>query len=443
MTPTRQMGSASTTPVPVIAGETFAGKYIIERLIGRGGMGFVLAAHHPQLRQTVAIKLLHGPMAARPDTAARFVREARAAARLRNQHIARVMDAGTDEQGRQYMVMEYLSGDNLRALYGLHRLAPVTAAVGYVAQACEALAEAHAAGIVHRDLKPENLFLTKATDGSPLIKVLDFGISKVLPLGPSTSSDSDIVTNNQEILGSPAYMSPEQLCTPASVDARTDIWSLGVILYELLTGRRPFDRPGFAELMADVVTLSPASPRDLNWEIPAELAAVVLRCLSRKPQDRFQHIGELAAALSPWAPRWAGESVESATRVWELSSARATPVVAMPIAVAPRSETARVRRTLFRRACFVTAAFAVGAFGLFMVVSARADTSDSHLAAMPPFAVTAARAQARPAAESDPAIAPDTRPTVRRRAGKPGAHGHAAKSTVRRFVSVDLLKNRR
>jgi serine/threonine-protein kinase len=439
----------------VITGETFAGKYIIERVIGRGGMGFVLAAHHPQLHQTVAVKLLHGPMAARPDTAARFVREARAAARLRNQHVARVMDAGTDENGRQYMVMEYLSGDNLRALYRRQGLVPVTATVGYVAQVCEALAEAHAAGIVHRDLKPENLFLTKAADGAPLIKVLDFGISKVLLPDPSATPAGDIVTNNQEILGSPAYMSPEQLCTPAAVDARTDIWALGVILYELLTGQRPFARLGFAELLADIVTFTPPPPRELSREIPAELSAVVMRCLSRKPQDRFQHIGELAAALAPWAPLWALESVESATRIWELSSARATPVVAMAIADdAPPSPAPsappRVRRTTFRKGFVAAAAVAVCALAAFVVVSARADNGHAEVAVSSPVAVTAAFDRAQPAAELASVVARESRPTVRRRADKPTgradkptAHGRAVKATVRRVAGVDLLKDRR
>ena len=437
------METGSTTPVPVIAGEMFAGKYIIERVIGRGGMGFVLAAHHPQLHQTVAVKLLHGPMAARPDTAARFVREARAAARLRNQHVARVMDAGTDENGRQYMVMEYLSGDNLRALYAREGIASLAATVGYVAQACEALAEAHAAGIVHRDLKPENLFLTKAADGSPLIKVLDFGISKVLMPDPSATPAGDIVTNNQEILGSPAYMSPEQLCTPASVDARTDIWALGVILYELLTGQRPFNRPGFAELMAEVVTLTPTPPRELSREIPAELSTVVMRCLSRKPQDRFQHIGELAAALAPWAPLWARESVESATRIWELSSARATPVVAMPVAAAPPSAPPRVPRTKFRKGFVAAAAVAVCAFASFVIVSARADNGHAEVADSTPVAAPATFDRAQPVADLDAVVARESRTTVRRRADKPTAHGRSAKATVRRSVSVDPLKDRR
>jgi serine/threonine protein kinase len=435
------MGSA--TPVPVIAGETFAGKYIIERVIGRGGMGFVLAAHHPQLHQTVAIKLLHGPLAARPDTAARFVREARAAARLRNQHVARVMDAGTDENGRQYMVMEYLSGDNLRALYGRQGPPPMTATVGYLAQVCEALAEAHAAGIIHRDLKPENLFLTKAADESPLIKVLDFGISKVLMPNPSAAPAGDIVTNNQEILGSPAYMSPEQLGTPGSVDARTDIWALGVVLYELLTGQRPFARLGFAELMADIVTLTPSPPRELSRDIPAELSAVVMRCLSRKPQDRFQHVGELAAALAPWAPPWALESVESATRIWQLSSARATPVVAMAIADASPSAPPRRRRTTLKKGLLAAGAVAVCAFASFVVVSARADNGHAEVKAITPIAVTADFDPAQPAAELPVVVARESRPTARRRADKAPAHGRAGKATVRRVASVDLLKDRR
>jgi serine/threonine-protein kinase len=355
------------------------------------------------------------------------------------------MDAGSDEQGRQYMVMEYLEGDNLRALYAREGLAPLPATVGYVAQVCEALAEAHAAGIVHRDLKPENLFLTKAADGSPLIKVLDFGISKVLLPDATATPGGDIVTNNQEILGSPAYMSPEQLCTPASVDARTDIWALGVILYELLTGQRPFNRSGFAELMADVVTLTPSLPHELGREIPAELSAVVMRCLSRKPQERFQHVGELAAALAPWAPLWARESVESATRIWQLSSARATPVVAMAIAdESPSTATPpRARRTTFRKGFVAAAAVAVCAFAAFVIVSARADNGHAETAVSTPVAVPAMSDRAQPVADLDAVVARESRTTVRRRADKPTAHGRSAKATVRRSISVDPLKDRR
>ncbi|HET6280537.1 MAG TPA: serine/threonine-protein kinase [Polyangia bacterium] len=408
--------SAGQVESPVRPGETFAGKYVVERVIGTGGMGVVLAAHHPQLGQTVAIKLLISPLADKPEIAARFLREARAAARLHNQHVARVMDAGTDEAGRQYIVMEYLIGNDLRAVFRRQGFGPLKDTVGYILHACEALAEAHAAGIVHRDLKPENLFLTKGTDGSPLIKVLDFGISKNVQALPPGDPGSHVITTGQDILGSPAYMSPEQLRAPESVDARTDVWALGVILYEFVTGRRPFAPAGLADLIAEVLSLTPQPPRLLNGEVPEELSNIVMRCLAKKAENRLQNVGELAQALKPWAPRWARESPMRAARtagILPMTSARgelleSTDRGGLPMDFVPPGIPAP-QREAFRWGVTAGVAAAMIAAVIFLAVVRRGpDAPRPAPARQEAQSVPAARGRAGLPPVAPPAAAPTT-----------------------------------
>ncbi|WP_438021711.1 serine/threonine-protein kinase [Sorangium sp. So ce233] len=286
-------------------GQVIAGKYRVERVIGAGGMGVVVAAIHLQLEERVAIKLLLPAAAHSRTLAERFVREARAAVKVKSEHVARVTDVGTLESGTPYMVMEYLSGSDLADALRAGGRMPPQAAVEYVLQACEALAEAHAAGIVHRDLKPANLFLTRRADGSPCVKVLDFGISKVAPSG----SDPRI-TDTTAVMGSPLYMSPEQLKSSRDVDARTDIWSLGVILFELLAGEPPFDGATMPQLCVAIMQGVPRPLAALRADVPPGLEAVILRCLEKTPERRFRDVGELAAALAPFASGRARLSVE-------------------------------------------------------------------------------------------------------------------------------------
>jgi serine/threonine-protein kinase len=286
----------------VEVGTVLINKYRIDRVLGQGGMGVVALAYHLQLHQPVAIKFLLPDVLDKPQVVQRFLREAQASVRLKGEHVCRVIDVGTLDTGAPYMVMEYLDGMDLDAVLAQGRLHPAVA-VDFMLQACEAMAEAHALGIVHRDLKPSNFFLTRRPDGSALIKVLDFGISK------TAAQLEDNLTSTQSILGTPAYMSPEQLKASKYVDARADIWSLGIVLYELLAGRRPFSAGGFSELVLKVVMEPVPLP---EVALPPGLADIVMGCLQKEPEGHFQSVAELAAALAPYAqtPSVAASAVE-------------------------------------------------------------------------------------------------------------------------------------
>ncbi|WP_437299858.1 serine/threonine-protein kinase [Sorangium sp. So ce426] len=298
---------------PVTEGQILSGKYRVERILGQGGMGVVVAALHEQLHQRVAIKLLHP--GANDEMVERFVREARAAVRLKSEHVARVLDVGTLETGAPFMVMEYLEGSDLQET--LRRRGPLELeeAVGYVLEACEAIAEAHAAGIIHRDLKPANLFLTRAADGSGMVKVLDFGISKALADPSTAGAEPELgLTKTAMVLGSPLYMAPEQMRSARSVDARADIWSLGAILYQLLTARVPFDASSLSELILMINTEPPPPPTTFRRDLPPGLEAAILRCLERDVAKRFKSVAELAGAIVDFGPPLALASLERIER---------------------------------------------------------------------------------------------------------------------------------
>jgi len=306
--------SALPANVPAV-GEIVAGKFRVERLLGAGGMGVVVAARHTTLRQEVAIKFLtNGARIA--GAAERFVLEAQAAIRIQSEHVARVFDVGTTDAGTPYIVMELLSGADLG--HELDRVGrfSVADAVAYVLQACEAIAEAHAIGIVHRDLKPSNLFATQRPDGSTLVKVLDFGIAKATPLdgGPA-------ITASGAAIGSPQYMSPEQLRDSKKVDPRSDIWSLGVTLHELVAGEPPFRGETAGAVWAAIAADAPTRLRDARADAPAELEAVILSCLEKKPALRLPDVGALARALEPFAEGAARLSCERIIRIIERSAA--------------------------------------------------------------------------------------------------------------------------
>jgi serine/threonine protein kinase len=320
-------------------GDVLAGKYRVERVLGLGGMGMVVAARHIILNERVAMKFLLPEMLGEPEALGRFLREARSAARIKNEHVVRVSDVGELDDGVPYIVMEYLEGKDLAAVLRERGPLPIEETVDYLVQTCEAIAGAHALGIVHRDLKPSNLMLVTRSDGMPFIKVFDFGISKV-----ASKDASMAMTRTAAVLGSPLYMSPEQLTSARDVDARADIWSLGTILYELLTGSPPFmaqSLPGLAVLIAT----TPHRPMaNLRAGIPAELDAVVSNCLAKQRDERYASVAELAAALAPFASEQAAISIRSSARILGASDRpKAAPASNRPAGTGPLSTAPVVR----------------------------------------------------------------------------------------------------
>jgi len=287
-------------------GELVAGKYVVERVLGMGGMGLVLAARHVDLDERVAIKMLLPHVPPQGEPAARFIREARAAIKIRSEHVVRVLDVGRLETGAPYIVMEYLDGCDLGQLVERSGPLPIDDAIEYVTQACEAIAAAHSLGIVHRDLKPGNLFLTYGADGRPCVKVLDFGISKI---SEGVGGPAPELTTTATIMGTPAFMSPEQLRSTRDVDARADIWSMGAIVYALLTGAPPYDGESNADVSAKIIRDPPPPLRSRRADASPELEAAVMRCLEKEPDRRFADVSELARALAAAANR---ESVRAA-----------------------------------------------------------------------------------------------------------------------------------
>jgi len=277
-------------------GDVIVEKYRVDRVLGVGGMGCVVAATHLSLHQPVAIKFLLAKVAQNPKHVMRFQREAQAAARIKSDHVAKVSDVGTMPNGTPYMVMEFLEGEDLA---GRLRRGPVPVgeAVDYLLQGCEALAEAHYLGIVHRDLKPANLFLARHSDGFARVKVLDFGISKITA-APGQGAD---LTKTSALMGSPLYMSPEQMMSAKAADSRTDIWALGCILFEALTCQPPFIGETLPEICSRILAHPPTSLRSLLPTAPMELEALVGKTLAKEPTLRFQNLGELAEALVPFA----------------------------------------------------------------------------------------------------------------------------------------------
>src|SRR5215468_8507690 len=315
------MGSAAGGSVnqhgPIPIGVVLAGKYRVERVLDQGGMGVVVKAMHLQLNQPVAMKFLLPEVLGNQQVVQRFLREAQAAVRLKSEHVARVIDVGTLETGAPYMVLEYLEGADLSG-YPRNQLT-IGGIVDLMLQACEALAEAHSLGIVHRDIKPANFFITRGPDGAPLLKVLDFGISKA-PMAQGN------LTATQSVMGTPAYMSPEQMRSSRDVDHRTDIWALGVVLYELLQGMPPYGGDTFSSMVIKVV--NDPLPR-MTVALPGDLDAIVYRCLEKDPARRTRSIIGLEARRS---------SVESG------AGGRAIPPSTLSGAVGARTSPGSTRR---------------------------------------------------------------------------------------------------
>ena len=317
--PAAPAGGAPAAP-PVRIGEILAGKYRVERVLGVGAMGIVVAATHVDLHEVRAIKLMLPSMLGDREGVERFLREARAVSKLRSRHVATVFDVGRLDTGAPYIVMEHLEGADLKSLIERRGVLAPGEAAAYVSEACEALAEAHAAGIIHRDIKPANLFLATRRDGPPTIKVLDFGIAKM-----AASAGAMEMTSTREVLGTPLYMAPEQMRAMRNADARSDVWSLGVILYRALTGKLPFDGQTLTELCMAVLTETPARPSDLRPDLPPGLDAVVLGCLEKDPARRIGSAAELATALAPFVISGAREPLRSFEAERSLASLASTP----------------------------------------------------------------------------------------------------------------------
>ncbi len=424
--------------MPFMPGEVLLGKYEVLGLIGVGGLGFVVAANHVELGEKVALKFLRPEAMANEEAVGRFSREARASVQIKSEHVARVFDVGTLPDGTPFIVMEYLEGKDLGVLVTERGALPIRTAVEYVLQICEALAAAHARGVVHRDVKPENLFL-QADQGVDLIKVLDFGISKVALTGSAFEHRQPLVRTTMAV-GSPTYMSPEQIRAAVDIDARTDIWSLGCVLYELLTGKPAFDAPSLTQITAAILEQEPASLRVACPSAPPGLEAVVKQCLAKHPDSRFQNVGELAIALFPYGSPRSRVSVERCCSLlrsagianlrFELASFFPPPSTeALELIPLPSSGVAS--STAFVEAPVVASRHsgaggkkwpvvlgAVGLAGLlFAIVSIRRESAPPLAAELPPPASTSAAAAAPPAeplpsepAAATPAPEPEPKP---------------------------------
>ena len=401
-------------------GTVLVGKYRVERVVGQGGMGIVLAARHEQLDDRVAIKLMLPAVASNPEAVARFVREARAAAKIKSEHVARVSDVGTLETGEPYMVMEYLEGADLSMLLQRQGRLPLEIAADYLLQACEAIAQAHELGIVHRDLKPANLYLTNRRDGYPLVKVLDFGISKI-----ATGAVDSSMTRTSALMGSPLYMSPEQMNSARDVDRRTDVWSLGVILYELLTGQPPFNGETLPQVCAQILTGPMPNVRERVPELSEAIQLVVARCLERDPSRRFASVEELAQALAPFSPTGAWKRTSKLGSTGDGRAVQAVLAAGVPAPAAgthaawgettPPTTARRFPWLLVAGAAVLVLGGAGAAFALR--TSPNGPPSDSASAAapnVPTTTVTATQPEAAPpvvetaTAAKPPAVAPAT-----------------------------------
>ena len=330
-------------------GAVVAGKYRIDALVGEGGMGVVFAAPHEHLDERVALKVLRPSFAASKQATLRFLREARATAKLKNGHVTRVLDVDTLPDGTPYLVMELLEGEDLSSALERTGPLPVADAVRYVLDACEAVAEAHALGIVHRDLKPANLFVVRAPHTH--VKVLDFGISRIMA---GSSVKRGVETGANAIIGTPSYMAPEQHVRADSADERTDVFALGVILYELLTQRRPWEGDASPVIYALMMTSEPASIAERRPDVPAALTEIVKRCLKLEPAERFPSVRDLASALAPLID---ARFPESGSRLVAPAPSTQAPVSRPAIEPAPPPK---------RRTAMLVAA-GIGAFALIAI----------------------------------------------------------------------------
>ncbi len=309
------MFEASVPFYPLSVGELVGGKYKIHSKLGEGGMGVVFGATHLDLNCDVAIKVIRQELNQQTELVARLMQEARAAAQIRSEHVCRVLDVSRLDNGSPYVVMEYLEGKTLAATIDAKGRLPERVAVDYVLQACEAIAEAHRTGIIHRDLKPENLFLAEFPDGRRAIKVLDFGISKATRAWKNVTERS--LTNPSAAMGSPHYMAPEQMTSASEVDARADVWALGAILYQFLTGQLPFDGESLPAVCASVLQSNPMPIRQVLPELSVGLEEAISLCLVKDRGQRLASVAEFAHMIAPFGSSHASLSLARISRLLE------------------------------------------------------------------------------------------------------------------------------
>jgi eukaryotic-like serine/threonine-protein kinase len=312
---------------PIAVGDLIASRYRIEKELGAGGVGIVYLARNIGLDELVALKFLKPEVMTDAGIIGRFAREAKAVVSIKNEHVATVYDVGFHTDGRPFLVMEYLEGKDLATVLEFAVRLPVPQAVEYAMQACEALAVAHARGIVHRDIKPENIMITERS-GTQVVKVLDFGISKAALEGQIFGENLPLVTTSN-LMGTPMYMSPEQVRCQDDVDARCDIWSLGMMLYEMIAGETPFRGTTVPELCAAILEQTPQPLENHRRDIPAGLTKVLMTCLAKTPSNRYQSVAELAYELLPFAPKRARIHAERALSALQASGRLTEPFPAM------------------------------------------------------------------------------------------------------------------
>ncbi|HSU41729.1 MAG TPA: serine/threonine-protein kinase [Polyangiaceae bacterium] len=406
---------------PPATGSLIDGKYVVTGFVGSGGTGVVLAARHRDLGHLVAIKLLHPELASSSEVVTRFLREARAMSRLKSEHVVGVIDVERLPNGIPYFVMEHLTGSDLSTRLAERGPLPIEDLVDYVLQALEALAEAHRRGIVHRDLKPSNLWLTTREDDSAFVKVLDFGTSKIAR--SELTANEPPLTRSGSLLGSPLYMAPEQIRSARLADARSDIWSLGVVMHELLTGHPPFRGQFLGEMISAVCSDAYALPA--REDLPAELAEILMKCLQKQPELRYQSAAELARAFQPLV-RTASSQV-SIDRILRVPSSAPPPLADVvtvdalgagpisltdtlerPTSLAPHAELGDSRATRSQRSSLTALAFvALGAAGAFTWLRLERALPGHAVGATP----TPAAATARPTpSQNEPKLAATAAP---------------------------------
>jgi serine/threonine-protein kinase len=411
--------------VDTSAGAVLRGKYRVERVLGEGGMGRVVAAWDPDLERRVAVKILRPEVAKNPEAVERFLREARAAAKIESDHVVRVIEVGSLDDGAPFMVMEQLDGHDLAEVPERKELPPPEEVVGWLLEACQAIRSAHALGIVHRDLKPANLFLAARPEGPPRIKVLDFGISKIMSDAAKPS-----VTSTNSVFGSPLYMAPEQMLSSRDVDARADVWALGVILYELCTGQVPFEAETITAMYVLATNKKPIAPRTHRPAIPQGLEAVILACLAPDRDQRIPSVTALMERLQPFAPASHAGLVASARAqasgaAWTAASPGGDRSPSGMIAVSSDHPAGAQVRRRWIAALAVVALFAVVGIGV-VVVTQGGGPRELPASAAPPSSAPVAAPEAPAAAPTDaPAVsvAPPPEPSPSASANAPPKHG--------------------